>query len=100
MENIGLSQGQKILIHGAGGIGSIAIQLAKNLGAYVATLVSTDDKQFVQKLGADEVIDYKIQTFEDLLHDYDAVFDTVGGETYTKSFRVLKKGGIIVSMLE
>jgi NADPH:quinone reductase-like Zn-dependent oxidoreductase len=101
VENIGLSQGQKILIHGgAGGIGSIAIQLAKNLGAYVATLVSTDDKQFVQKLGADEVIDYKIQTFEDLLHDYDAVFDTVGGETYTKSFRVLKKGGIIVSMLE
>lgn len=75
VENIGLSQGQKILIHGgAGGIGSIAIQLAKNLGAYVATLVSTDDKQFVQILGADEVIDYKIQTFEDLLHDYDAVF--------------------------
>ena len=100
-ENIGLSRGQKILIHGgAGGIGSIAIQLAKNLGGYVTTTVSTDDKQFVQNLGADEVIDYKTQTFEDLLHDYDAVFDTVGGETYTKSFKVLKRKGIIVSMLE
>ena len=101
VEFMGLSNGQKILIHGgAGGIGSIAIQLAKNLDAHVATTVSTDDKQFVQKLGADETIDYKTQTFEDLVHDYDAVFDTVGGETYTRSFKVLRKGGIIVSMLE
>jgi alcohol dehydrogenase len=101
VEFMGLSNGQKILIHGgAGGIGSIAIQLAKNLDAHVATTVSTDDKQFVQKLGADEIIDYKTQTFEDLVHDYDAVFDTVGGETYTRSFKVLRKGGIIVSMLE
>ena len=100
---IGRSKGQKILIHGgAGGIGSIAIQLAKHLGAYVATTVSTNDKQFVkEELGADEVIDYKTQTFEDLLpHEYDAVFDTVGGETYTRSFKILKRGGIIVSMLE
>ena len=101
MDEIGLSKGQKILIHGgAGGIGSVAIQLAKNLGAYVATTVSTNDKQFVQELGADIVIDYKTQTFEDLLHDYDAVFDMVGGETYRRSFKVVKKGGIIVSMLE
>jgi alcohol dehydrogenase len=101
VETMGLSQDQKILIHGgAGGIGSIAIQLAKHLGAYVATTSSTNDKQFVQQLGADEVIDYKTQTFEDLLHDYDAVFDTIGGETYTKSFKVLKRGGVIVSMLE
>jgi alcohol dehydrogenase len=103
VENMGLSSGQKILIHGgAGGIGSIAIALAKNLGAYVATTVSSDDKQFAAKLGADEVIDYRTQAFEDLVHDYDAVFDTVGGETYSKSFEVLKKkgGGIIVSMLE
>src|SRR5438874_1282919 len=100
-ENIRLSKGQRILIHGgAGGIGSIAIQLAKHLGAYVATTVSTNDKQFVQELGADHVIDYKNQNFEDLLHDCDAVFDTVGGETYKRSFKVLKKGGIIVSMLE
>jgi len=102
VENIGLSKDRKILIHGgAGGIGSIAIQLAKHLGAYVATTVSTNDKQFVQELGADAVIDYKSQNFEDILHDYDAVFDTVGSDTYKRSFKVLKKGsGIIVSMLE
>jgi NADPH:quinone reductase-like Zn-dependent oxidoreductase len=105
VETIGLSKGQKILIHGgAGGIGSIAIQLAKHLGAYVATTASTNDIQFVkEELGADEAIDYKTQTFEDVLsHDFDAVFDTVGGETYTRSFKVLKRGGggIIVSMLE
>lgn len=101
VENIGLSKDQKILIHGgAGGIGSIAIQLARHLGAYVATTVSTNDKQFVQELGAHQIIDYKSQNFEDLMHDYDSVFDTVGGETYKRSFKVLKKGGIIVSMLE
>jgi alcohol dehydrogenase len=102
-DTIGLSRGQKILIHGgAGGVGSIAIQLAKYVGAYVATTVSEKDKQFVKGLDADEIIDYKTQTFEDLLsHDYDAVLDTVGGETYTRSFKVLKRGsGIIVSTLE
>ncbi len=100
-DDIGLSEGQKILIHGgAGGIGSIAIQLAKSLGAYVTTTVSASDKPFVQKLGADTVIDYKTETFEDLLQNYDAVFDTVGGESYKRSFKVLKKGGIIISMLE
>jgi alcohol dehydrogenase len=101
VENIGLSEDQKILIHcGAGGIGSIAIQLAKHSGAYVASTASLNDKEFVQKLGADQVIDYKAQNFEDILRDYDAVFDTVGGETYRRSFKVLKKGGTIVSMLE
>src|SRR6476469_7130334 len=102
VENIGLSKDKKILIHGGtGGIGSIAIQLAKHLGAYVGTTASINDKQFVQELGADQVIDYKKENFEDILHDYDAVFDTVGGETYKRSFRVLTKGsGIIVSMLE
>src|SRR5215212_6260263 len=105
VETMGLSKGQKILIHGgAGGIGTISIQLAKHLGAHVATTVSTKDIQFVkEELGADEAIDYKTQTFEDVLsHDFDAVFDTVGGETYTRSFKVLKRGGsgIIVSMLE
>ena len=101
VETIKLTKGQKILIHGGGGgIGSIAIQLAKHLGAYVATTVSTNDKQFAKELGAVEVIDYKSQTFEDLPYDYDAVLDTVGGETYTRSFKILKKGGMIVSMLE
>jgi NADPH:quinone reductase-like Zn-dependent oxidoreductase len=102
---IGLSKGQKILIHGgAGGVGSIAIPLAKYIGAYVATTVSEKDKQFAkEEIGADEIIDYKTQTFEDVLssHDYDAVLDTVGGETYSRSFKILKRGtGIIVSTLE
>lgn len=101
VETISLQKSQKILIHGgAGGIGSVAIQLAKHLGAYVATTVSTNDKQFAKELGADEIIDYKIQTFEESIRDYDAAFDTVGGETYSRSFKVLKRGGIIVSMLE
>jgi alcohol dehydrogenase len=103
VETMGLSGSQKILIHGgAGGIGSIAIQLAMRLGTgtYTATTVSTNDKEFVHQLGANEAIDYKTQTFEDILHDYDAVFDTVGGETYTRSFKILRKGGVIVSMLE
>ncbi|MCE8429476.1 MAG: NADP-dependent oxidoreductase [Candidatus Methanoperedens sp.] len=101
VEHIGLSKGKKILIHGgAGGIGTMAIQLAKYLGAYVATTVNARDMEYARELGADEAIDYKNQSFEKILHDYDAIFDTVGGETYARSFAVLKKGGIIVSMLE
>lgn len=96
-----LSQGQKILIHGgAGGIGSFAIQIAKHIGAYVATTVNVNNIEFAKELGADEVIDYKNQKFEDILKNYDAVFDTVGGETFLRSFEILKKGGQIVSMLE
>ena len=101
VDHMALSGGEKILIHGgAGGIGSIAIQLASHIGAYVATTVSARDIQYARELGADEAIDYRNQSFEDLLHNYDAVFDTAGGETYNKSFKVLRKGGIIVSMLE
>lgn len=99
-EHIGLQAGQKILIHGgAGGIGSIAIQLAKHMGAYVATTVSEHDKEFVVDLGADQTIDYKNERFEELVRDFDAAFDTVGGETLKRSFGVLRKGGILVSML-
>jgi len=99
-EYIKLKSGDRILIHGgSGGIGSTAIQLAKYLGAYVATTVGTENVEFAKGLGADEVIDYKNQKFEELLKDFDAVFDTVGGETTNKSFKVLKKNGIIVSML-
>lgn len=99
-EHIKLQKDQKILIHGgAGGIGHIAIQLAKSVGAYVATTVKAEDMEFVKSLGADEAIDYTSQKFEELLKEYDAVFDTVGGETTDKSFQVLKKGGILVSML-
>jgi len=99
-DHIKLKSGDKILIHGgAGGIGHIAVQLAKYLGAYVATTVSSNDMEFVKNLGADEAIDYKTQKFEERLHNFDAVFDNVGGETANKSFKVLKKGGIFVSML-
>jgi len=101
VDHISLSRGKKILIHGgAGGIGTIAIQLARHLGAYVATTASAKDLQHVKELGAYEAIDYKNQSFENMLHNFDAVYDTVGGETYVKSFRVLKKGSTIVSMLE
>lgn len=100
-EHMELTAGKKILVHGgAGGIGSMAIQIAKHLGAYVATTVSGRDKNFATQLGADETIDYKAQQFEKLLKGFDAVLDTVGGEVYKKSFAVLAKGGIIVSMVE
>lgn len=99
VETIKLRSGQKILIHGgAGGIGSVAIQLAKSLGAYVATSVSTKDLDYAKSLGADEVIDYKTQKFEEILKDFDAVFDTIGSEVTDRSFKVLKKGGILASM--
>lgn len=99
-EHIKLQSGQKILIHGgAGGIGHMAIQLAKALGAYVATTVNTEDVDFAKNLGADEVIDYKTQNFEEILKDFDAVFDTVGGKITDASFKILRKGGIIVSMV-
>ena len=98
--HIKLRQGQKILIQGgAGGIGSVAIQIAKALGAHVATTASGVDLAYVQSLGADQVIDYKRESFEERLKEFDAVFDTVGGDTTKKSFKVLKKGGTLVSML-
>jgi alcohol dehydrogenase len=101
MEHMNLQPGQKILIHGgAGGIGSHAIQIAKHIGAFVATTVATEEMDFARQLGADQIIDYKTQKFEDVVHDFDAAYDTVAGETYTRSFTILKKGGVIVSMLE
>lgn len=98
-EHIKLKKNQKILIHGGtGGIGHIAIQLAKALGAYVATTVSPEGKEFARSLGADEVIDYKTQSFDQILKNFDSVFDTVGGAVTNKSFKVLKKGAVLVSM--
>jgi NADPH:quinone reductase-like Zn-dependent oxidoreductase len=86
--------GQKVLIHaGAGGVGSIAIQLAAHLGASVATTASGANAHFVRALGADTVIDYRTQDFEQLLTGYDLVLDSLGGETLEKSLRVLKPGG-------
>lgn len=92
---------QKILIHGgAGGIGTIAIQIAKHLGAYVATTVSANDIDYVKQLGADIVIDYKKQKFEDMITDYDTVLDNVGEDITNRSIGVLKHGGMLISMLQ
>jgi alcohol dehydrogenase len=98
-DTIKLKKGQKILIHGgAGGIGCIAIQLAKAIGAHVATTVSERDISFVKDLGADTVINYHTQEFDKDLKDFDAVLDLVGGDATTKSLTVLRKGGILVSL--
>jgi len=98
-EGIKLKKGQKILIHGgAGGIGSVAIQLAKSIGAEVAVTVSERDISFVKDLGADTVINYHSQEFDKDLKDFDAVLDLVGGDTTPKSFKVLRKGGVLVTL--
>ncbi|MFA2807695.1 NADP-dependent oxidoreductase [Bacillus mycoides] len=94
-----LQKGQKILIHaGSGGVGTFAIQLAKIMGATVATTASEAGKNLVKSLGADEIINYKKEKFEDILKNYDAVFDTLGGTTLEKSFDIIKSEGNIVSV--
>ncbi len=95
-----LQLGQRILIHaGAGGVGHYAVQFARWKGAHVITTASARNANFVRSLGADEVIDYTATRFEDAVRDADMVFDTVGGEIQTRSWKVLKKGGILVSIL-
>lgn len=94
-----LKKGQKILIQaGAGGVGTFAIQLAKLMGATVATTASEAGTNLVKSLGADEIINYKTEKFEEILRDYDAVFDTLGGKILEKSFDIIKDGGKIVSV--
>jgi len=91
--------GQKVLIHaGAGGVGSIAIQLATKLGAEVATTASASNADFVRELGAVHVIDYRRDDFEQELSGYDLVLDSLGGETLEKSLRVLRPGGTVVGI--
>jgi 2-desacetyl-2-hydroxyethyl bacteriochlorophyllide A dehydrogenase len=91
--------GQKVLIHaGSGGVGSIAIQLAKHLGATVATTTSSKNSSWVKGLGADIIIDYKTMDFEQELKDYDVVLDTQGGKILEKSLNVLKRGGRLISI--
>jgi alcohol dehydrogenase len=99
VEKAHITKGQKVLIHGgAGGVGSIAVQLAKHLGAYVATTASKTDFATVKKYGADQVIDYRTEDFSTVLKEYDLVLDTRGGETLDKSFYILKRGGTVVSV--
>jgi NADPH:quinone reductase-like Zn-dependent oxidoreductase len=99
-ERAQLTRGQKVFIPaGSGGIGTFAIQLAKHLGAKVGTTTSTGNVDLVRSLGADEVIDYKKQEFEDVLRDYDAVLGTVRGDVLEKSLRILKPKSIIISLV-
>ena len=99
-DSAGLRAGQKVLIHAAaGGVGSFAVQLAKWKGAYVIGTASKRNQDVVRKLGADETLDYQTTRFEDVVHDVDVVFDTIGGDTQKRSWKVLKKGGILVSIV-
>lgn len=95
-----LKAGQSILIHGgSGGVGHFAIQFAKVIGARVFTTVSTDNVMFARSLGADVVIDYKKERFDDLAPELDMVFDLIDGETRERSWKLLKRGGILVTTL-
>ena len=94
-----LKKGQKVLIHaGSGGVGTFAIQLAKHVGATVATTTSAANIELVKRLGADIVIDYKKDSFEDVVHDCDVVLNSLDAETLKKSLRVLKPGGKLISI--
>ncbi len=95
-----LQAGQRVLIHGAsGGVGVFAVQLARDLGAHIFATASARNRDFVMQLGASEFIDYTTQRFEDIARDIDVVFDAVGGETFDRSFQVLKPGGSIVTIV-
>jgi NADPH:quinone reductase-like Zn-dependent oxidoreductase len=99
VERANVKPGQKVLIHaGSGGVGTIAIQLAKYLGAYVATTTSTANVEWVRGLGADLVIDYRNQDFEQAVRDYDVVLDSLGGQNLAKSLRVLRPGGLAIGI--
>jgi len=98
-DELRLENGQSVFISGgAGGVGTFAIQIAKHLGAKVATTASPRGEALVRRLGADVVIDYTHQRFEEVLHDYDGVFDLLGGDNLARSFSVVKRGGTVVSI--
>ncbi|MEU9057227.1 NADP-dependent oxidoreductase [Streptomyces sp. NPDC048384] len=99
-EQADVRTGSRVLIHGgAGGVGSTAVQIAKYLGAEVVTTAGVDSVELVLELGADRVIDYRAERFDDVLSEFDVVFDTIGGDTQERSFRVLKPGGTLVSIV-
>jgi len=98
-DSAGLTKGQRVLVHaGAGGVGSLAIQIAKQLGLWVATTTSTKNVDFVKSLGADEVVDYTKEKLTDRLNDLDGVFDTLGGQSELDSLAVVKRGGTVVGI--
>src|SRR6266576_1825153 len=95
-----LQPGQRVLIHaGSGGVGHFAVQLAKWKGAYVIATASKKNQELLRELGADETIDYTRQRFEDVAHKIDIVLDPIGGDTQERSWQVLKKGGILLSVV-
>ena len=97
-ETAGLVAGQRVLIHAAaGGVGNIAVQLAKWKGAYVIGTASAKNHDFLRKLGVDQVVDHESEAFEDVVAPVDAVLDTIGGDTQARSMKVLKPGGFLVS---
>ncbi|CDZ60875.1 NADP-dependent oxidoreductase [Neorhizobium galegae] len=99
VERANLKKGQKVLIHaGSGGVGTVAIQLAKHLGAHVATTTSTANVALAKNLGADVVVDYKKDDFEKVLQGYDVVLNSLGKDTLEKSLNVLKPGGKLISI--
>ena len=99
VETAKLKKGQKVLVHaGSGGVGTIAIQLAKHLGAFVATTTSTSNIPLVKALGADVVIDYRQQDFAAVLRDYDVVLNSLGSDELHKSIQILKPGGHLISL--
>lgn len=99
VERANLERGQKILIHaGSGGVGTAAIQLAKHLGAFVATTTSAANAEWVKRLGADVVVDYGRENFEEVLQGYDVVLSSLGADVLEKSLRVLKPGGKLISI--
>lgn len=96
-----LQKGQRILIHGgSGGVGVFAVQLAHQAGAYVIATCSAENLFFVKSLGADEVIDYKMTAFEEVVKDVDIVLDMVGGKTLENSYGIIKPGGILLSIVQ
>ncbi|MFI0999662.1 NADP-dependent oxidoreductase [Streptomyces galbus] len=100
VETAGLEAGQRVLIHAAaGGVGHVAVQIAKARGAHVIGTASTAKHDFLRELGADEVIDYRETDVTEAVKDVDVVLDTLGGDTSTASLRVLRPGGVVVSIL-
>src|SRR5689334_7992845 len=96
-----LQAGQRVLIHGgAGGVGHFAVQLAKRKGAHEVATASAKNHELISELGADEVIDYNAQKFENVARNIDIVLDTIGSDTQERSWKVLKKGGILVSIVQ
>jgi NADPH:quinone reductase-like Zn-dependent oxidoreductase len=95
----GLAAGQRVLIHAAaGGVGHLAVQLAKWKGAHVVGTAAAKNHEFLRKLGVDQVVDYNTERFEDVVQPVDVVLDTIGGDTQERSWKVLKRGGILVSI--